>query len=347
MALLPILGAGHTHTKKGRYQATLTRGLNWLLAVQQPTGELFTGGESNGRMYSHAIGAMALCEAYGLSGDRRLLRPAQQAVDFIRAAQGTGDGGWRYQPGAPGDTSVFGWQMMCLRSASLAGIKIGLGTIRGVKNYLNLAAADPAGATYSYMPGHGPNLVMTAEALLCRQYLGAKRTAPFMLSGAGLVYEDLMSSDDVNIYYWYYATQLLHNMGGKNWSRWNTRVRDFLVDSQTRNKACDNGSWDPLSPQEDRWGRRAGRHYQTCLSVMTLEVYYRYLPVYRTDPRSMDPSSDPGPDGFGPDRPTSPAGPLVDASGGFGPEGRAAPPSSDPPAAGPPANVPATSAPRP
>lgn len=281
LALLPLLGAGHSHSEQGRYQSTLARGIAWLLSIQAPTGEFYTGGESNSRMYSHAIGAMAICEAYGVSNDARLLLPAQKAIAFIASAQSMLDGGWRYEPGSPGDTSVFGWQMMCLRSAHLAGIKVPLDTVRAATNYLNAAACDPAGSTYAYMPGRSVSPTMTAEALLCRQYLGAKRQAPPMVHGAGLVFEDLMNSQEVNIYYWYYATQMLHNMGGPNWPKWNDRVRDYLVGSQTPGPGCDRGSWDPGGPQPDRWGRAAGRHYQTCMSLMTLEVYYRYLPLYR------------------------------------------------------------------
>ncbi len=281
LALLPLLGAGHSHNEPGRYQDTIQNGLAWLLKAQKKNGELYLGGAGNSRMYSHAIAAMALCEAYGLTRDRALQGPAQRAVNFIVESQNKQDGGWRYQPGASGDTSVFGWQVLCLRSAYLAGLKIPPGAIRGCHIYLNYAANDKAGATYGYRPGRSATPVMTAEALLCRQYLGWKRTHPGLRKGAELVFADLMESNERNVYYWYYATQLLHNMGGPSWEQWNLRIRDGLVANQVKGKGCDLGSWDPINPQPDRWGRNAGRHYTTCLSLLTLEVYYRYLPLYR------------------------------------------------------------------
>lgn len=280
LALLPMLAAGHTHLEKSRYQMPISLGLKWLIKQQQPSGEMYNGGPFMARMYSHAIAAMTLCEAYGITGDKALKVPAQRAIRFIQQSQNREDGGWRYYPQMPGDTSVFGWQLFALRSASLAGISVSKTTVQRCRRYLDLAAADPAKATYSYRPDGEASPVMTAEALLGRQYLGWVRETPSLLQGAALVSAHLEESEERNIYYWYYATQLLHNMKGKEWEQWNRRVRDGLVGIQVHGDGCDRGSWDPELPQPDRWGSRVGRLYTTSLSLLTLEVYYRYLPLY-------------------------------------------------------------------
>ena len=108
LALLPLLGAGHIHTVKDRYQVAVRRGLEWLTAHQSPDGDLFIGPPGMAYLYSHAIATMALCEAYGLSGDASLQPAARRAVEFICNSQDPLGGGWRYAPGQPGDTSVFG-----------------------------------------------------------------------------------------------------------------------------------------------------------------------------------------------------------------------------------------------
>lgn len=295
LALLPLLGAGHIHTAKSRYQGAVRRGLDWLLSHQQPSGELFIGGGEMTRMYSHAIGAMAVCEAYGLSGDAALRPAAQAALKFIVASQNAQDGGWRYFPEQPGDTSVFGWQMFAIRSARLSGLKVPKNVAKGCKTYLDLAAVDDRKTMYSYRPGRDVSPVMTAEALLSRQYLGWPRDFPPLVKGAGQVAKDLMNSQDRNIYYWYYATQLLHNMQNADWKRWNVRVREGLILMQVSGTGCDRGSWDPAQPQPDRWGLSAGRLFLTSLSLLTLEVYYRYLPLYQ--PSDSDPSHPEGDDG--------------------------------------------------
>jgi hypothetical protein len=281
LALLPLLGAGHIHTVKSRYQEHVRKGLTWLVANQKSTGELFTDGGRNTYLYSHAIAAMALCEAFGISSDSELREPAQRAINFIVAAQNTENGGWRYYPGQSGDTSVFGWQMFALRSGRLGGLTVPPNVIKGCRVYLDLANDDGRKVTYSYLPGGPATPVMTAEALLSRQYLGWPRNFPPLVKGASQVAAHLRESDDRNIYYWYYATQLLHNMQNKDWKRWNVQVRDALVAMQVTGQGCDRGSWDPFQPQPDRWGRAGGRLFVTALSILTLEVYYRFLPLYQ------------------------------------------------------------------
>jgi hypothetical protein len=281
LALLPFLGAGHIHNKPSRYQNQVKRGIDWLISAQQKSGELFLGGHIHSQFYSHAIAAMALCEAYGLSRDPRLEQPAQLAINFIVESQNKYDGGWRYSPQMEGDTSVFGWQMFALRSAKLAGLNVPTNAIKGCTLYLNMASCDKTRITYSYLPGGNPTPVMTCEALLCRQYLGWPRDYPAMVKGVSGVWQELQADPSRNIYYWYYATQLLHNMQNKAWKQWNPLVRDGLVAQQIVSKGCDQGSWSPNLPQPDRWGRQAGRLFQTSLSILTLEVYYRWLPLYR------------------------------------------------------------------
>jgi hypothetical protein len=300
LALLPLLGAGYVHTVKCRHQEAVRRGLDWLVAHQQPDGDLFIGPPGMAYLYSQAIATMALCEAYGLSGDTNLQRPAQRAIQFIINAQDPVGGGWRYTPGQLGDTSVFGWQMFALRSGHLTGIKIPRTVLKACSRYLD-QAGDQKRVIYSYQPGKPPNPVMTAEALLSRQLLGWPRDFPALVKGVGQISADLQSGSERNIYYWYYATQLLHNMKGAQWERWNLKIREGLIGLQVKDDTCASGSWDPFFPQPDRWAGSAGRLYLTSLSILTLEVYYRYLPMYRAyDEDQTRPDSamklDPGPD---------------------------------------------------
>ncbi|QEH36992.1 Pectic acid lyase [Aquisphaera giovannonii] len=282
LALLPLLGAGYIHNVKCRHQDSVRRGIEWLIHNQQPNGDLFTGPPGIAYMYSHAIGAMALCEAYGLSRDSNLKEPARHALEFIIESQNSQTGGWRYAPGQAGDTSVFGWQIFALRSGHLAGLTVPKSTLKGCSDWLNAAATDSKKVLYAYQPGHEVSPIMTAEALVARQLLGWPRNHPSLVKGAGRIAAHLESNKDRNIYYWYYATQLLHNMKNKDWEKWNPEVREGLIGAQVKDDSCANGSWDPFQPNQDRWGVVAGRLFQTSLSILTLEVYYRYLPLYRT-----------------------------------------------------------------
>jgi hypothetical protein len=282
MGLLPFLAAGQTHKTKGTYRETVLKGVQWLIAHQQPDGDLAKGAQQ--KMYSHGLATIALCEAFGLTGDPEVRGHAQAAVNYILAAQNAADGGWRYNPKDPGDTSVVGWQLMALKSAHMAGLDVG-GTssgsaFMGTSKWLDSVSVNN-GTEYAYMPGQGPEDTMTSVGLLCRQYLGAKRDNPWLVGGMQYLRNHLPDENRSNIYYWYYATQVMHNMAGYEWDEWNRKMRDILVHTQVRSvDECANGSWDPTN---DHWGSRGGRVMQTSLSALTLEIYYRYLPLFKAE----------------------------------------------------------------
>ena len=81
-------------------------------------------------------------------------------------------------------------------------------------------------------------------------------------------------------YYWYYATQVMYHMGGEHWDNWHARLDPLLLNSQVQQGPL-AGSWNPIEPVPDRWGYHAGRLYVTCLNLLSLEVEYRHLPIYK------------------------------------------------------------------
>jgi hypothetical protein len=83
-----------------------------------------------------------------------------------------------------------------------------------------------------------------------------------------------------DVLYTYLATYVLRNYSEydrKPWSRWNDQMRDQLIDTQLV-KGAEAGSW--FEPRDAR-AKSGGRLYQTALSAMTLEIYYRHLPIYQ------------------------------------------------------------------
>jgi hypothetical protein len=120
-------------------------------------------------------------------------------------------------------------------------------------------------------------LAMTAEALLCRQYLGWDRTDSRMRAGVAKLLKNPIRADEPHFYYWYYATQVLHHVGGSEWFEWNRSLRDEIPASQVKS-GRERGSWDSAG---DKYGIQGGRLYSTCFCTYMLEVYYRHLPIYR------------------------------------------------------------------
>ncbi len=282
LALLPFLGAGQTH-KTGMYRKTVYAGVYYLIKNQKLDGDLRMGQT----MYAHGLAAIALCECYGISSDKLVGRAAQAALKFIMLAQDPAGGGWRYGPREPGDTSVTGWQLMALKSGQMAYLTVSPVVFDRAKGFLKLCSGGKHGGLFTYMPAGqvatGDIRAVTAVSLLCHQYMHMPRTDPAMMEGTALLMQNLPDPNIRNIYYWYYATQVMHNQPGPDWDTWNRKMRRTLIDSQCKENNCAAGSWDPVKPQPDAWGSQGGRLMMTSLSALTLEVYYRYLPLYKIE----------------------------------------------------------------
>ena len=284
MGLLPFFGAGQTHQSKGRYQSTIYAGISYLIKNQKSDGDLRMGGA----MYDHGLATIALCECYGMTNDKMVGRAAQAGLNFIAGAQDPVGGGWRYEPQQPGDTSVVGWQIMALKSGQMAYLTVNPMVFEKAKLFLKSVSSGTPGrfgisSLFSYTPDRAATPTMTAVGLLCSQYLGASRTDPAMIEGTAYLMNNQPDAETRNLYYWYYATQVMHNQPGPDWDTWNRKMRRILIDSQCKEDNCAAGSWDPNAPTADTYGATAGRLYVTSLSALTLEVYYRYLPLYKLD----------------------------------------------------------------
>jgi hypothetical protein len=275
MALLAFLGDGHTHLENGPHRQTVARGIRALMKLQGSDGQLVPdGGSATHLMYSHAQSTIVLCELYAMSQDSEIREAAEQAVQYCLDSQSP-KGGWRYYPHQDADVSVTGWFVMALQSARMAKLKVPSDDLIKVGNFLD-AASSHEGSRYGYQPGRSETPPMTAEALLCRQYLGWKHDDKRLLAGVAYVSKHPVNWDQRNVYYWYYATQVMHHMGGKPWVEWNKVMRQEIPEHQVH-AGKQHGSWDPA---DDQWGHIGGRLFTTCLSTYMLEVYYRHLPLY-------------------------------------------------------------------
>ena len=308
MALLAFQGDGHTH-QKGRFARNVALGWKWLLKEQNADGSFSPEVVRRGhRFYTEAQCTIALCELYGMTKDERFRKPAERAVQYCLKTQGR-QGGWKYEAQTESDVSVTGWVVMALQSARMAGLEVPQDNLLRIQGFLDAVALD-GGKRYPYQwereltpEPEDPatrrwvpeaTLAMTAEALLCRQYLGWQRDDPRLLDGVDWITEpeNLIDYDNTLperfVYYWYYATQVAHHMEGEYWKRWNEVMRQEVPAHQVK-LGREAGSWNPGKPNRhafdgyewySRWAPYGGRLYVTCLSIYMLEVYYRHLPIY-------------------------------------------------------------------
>lgn len=274
LALLAFLAAGHTHLE-GAYRENVQRGLEFLLRNQAENGNLYGDARLFARMYCHGMAALALGEAYVMTGDHRLMPFLRQSTQYTRNAQHPTLGGWRYQPGDTGDMSQFGWQVMALRSAELAGIEVPHQTRDGMLRFLHRARAGASGGLAAYRVGERPSRTMTAEALACRYFLRVPTSPASVDEARAMIHLELPGAGQRNFYYWYYATLALFHGQDPSWERWNEALQTQLLGTQRRG-GPQGGSWDP----DTVWGGYGGRVYTTAMATLCLEVYYRYLPLF-------------------------------------------------------------------
>ena len=280
MAVLPFLAAGHTPVE-GKYKENVAAAINFLVANGK-SEQAGLGFNDEGQMYAHGLATIALCECYAMLSpraqkkNRELGYAAQAAIRFIENAQHPEDGGWRYNPGDAGDTSVVGWQMMALRSGYVGSLDVSPNVLDGALHFLRDEVAFDGGSRYYYMPGTGESGATNAIGLLCRLYLDWRPDNENLLKGADRLVET--GPQFGNPYYNYYATQLLHHVGGSRWVRWNGAIRDKLIETQVLD-GHERGSWYPENA--DGHCQTGGRLYATALNCLVLEVYYRHLPIHQ------------------------------------------------------------------
>jgi len=292
LALLCFLGAGQT-TTRGQHASQVAKGVDWLLSVQKRGGEQsgdFYDSQQEGEnasFYAHAQATMALAELLVLEPSPRLQQAVEAGLGYIHAAQHPRTGGWKYRAGSEGDLSVFGWQLLALQTGRMAGLQPPPGVLERASGFLDLVQLEN-GARYRYEPSsRSDTAAMTAEGLLCRQYLGWPADHPALREGVRHLLEEprrpRWQAGRRNVYQWYYTAQMLHNLQGDEWRVWEEELRRELVQNQVKSGKTTVGSWNPRQPpgHPDENADKGGRLYLTCLSLLCLEVNYRHLPLYQ------------------------------------------------------------------
>jgi hypothetical protein len=187
LALLAFLGAGHDHLSKIKVGDTLRAkpyyfgevvksGLKWLDDRQKTHKDgRFTDA---GNTYNESLATLAMCEAYGLSGQKRWRESAEKGVKFLLESQRRDPHdpsdkalwGWRYDPRAAYDTeeakktypdprdlrqaahesdiSATTWAVMALKDAEIVGIEVPREAMEGAMNFCKWVTTKERGVAY-------------------------------------------------------------------------------------------------------------------------------------------------------------------------------------------------------
>jgi len=293
LALLTYLAHGETPASE-EFGPTVEKAIRFLVDSQDPKTGKFKGRDSHD--YTHPIVTYALCEAYALTKVPMVKGVAEKALDLVIKGQHP-SGGWDYnlKQTTRDDTSYMGWCVQALKAAKMAGLKhpkLDDAMKLAVKGMQKNTHADGR-VGYTSPGGHGG---LTGVGVLCMQFLGAankaecKRGLAWMNQNFTFNWREPFGKSP--IYYWYYVTQAKFHAGGSTWQQWNNQFSRELVRNQTVQKGAgedgkDIGFWD--SPGEHEHGD--GRVMDTCLCALQLQVYYRYLPTFKT-PKAIEEDED-------------------------------------------------------
>jgi len=297
LAMLAFLADGSTLVS-GPWAGDLRRAADWLVRGQQANGCLLVV-NSNEFFYSHVIATIAVLEAYGLSGDARLLPVAKRAVAYVEHHRNP-LAAWRYQPrDNENDVSVTSWAMTALITAQDFGVEVDPEALRLGGVYLSEQTDPQTGRTgYSERGGWSSrrtgdhaerfpreaNEALTAAALAVGYLLGDDPEGkPMMAAQIRLVVgkKPRWSVEEgvVDTYAWYQAASALHQAGEEHGRAWSKALHDALVPHQ-RDDGNFAGSWDPI----DVWGEDGGRICTTALAILSLSAPHRYAAISKLKP---------------------------------------------------------------
>ncbi|MEK7269814.1 MAG: prenyltransferase/squalene oxidase repeat-containing protein [Planctomycetota bacterium] len=282
LSLLAFLGAGHTD-ETGVHQITVRKGLVWLRNIQRADGAFVEPGERAPDGLSHALAALSMAEAFGMSGRDHWKSSAQIAVDYSvrvhlsKDRMGRHRGYGRAPNSETPDLLTTAFFLMHLTSARIADLRVDPEAFQGIKRLVE-ELRDPDLGEFRLADGLSTSPRATTAGCFCIVMLGANRDALLSLmenalDGYGTPTAGEADSDAVFNYFATLSAFYVFGAGGFN--EWNASLRQRFRIRQ-RTEGDEAGSWDPSGEWKD-----AGRVLATALNALCLEVYYRYLPVYK------------------------------------------------------------------
>jgi len=253
---------------QGAYGENVARSLDLVLKSCQESGLISSPGYGS-PMYGHGFASLFLAEVYGQSPRQDVKEKLQNAIRLLVQTQNK-EGGWRYQPvPQDADLSVTICEVMALRAARNAGIKVPKLTIDRAIDYVKKSQEPDGGFSYM-LNSRGSGFPRSAAGVACLYYAGIykgdeiDRGIKYLLKPEFLPGNKAGMQDYHYFYGQYYATQATFMAGGDAWAKYWPAIRADLVAKQ-----LGDGSWNG----------EAGVPYATAMSLIILQVPNRLLPI--------------------------------------------------------------------
>lgn len=232
-------------------------------------------------MYHHGFAMLALAEAYGAVDEATLwdgseeegarqsiVETLEKAIALaVNAQKANRWGGWRYSPtSTDADTSVTGCVLMGLLACRNAGLTVPDETIENALVYMQRNTASSGFVAYSGgIGGGGESMARSAVATLVYS-VGRKRETEEYRAALSHISERLDHRETAHThYFYYYMAQALYQGDPVAWDTWNRTHAAMLAEQQAPDGSF-AGSY--------------GEAYGTAMSLLSLALNYRFLPIY-------------------------------------------------------------------
>jgi hypothetical protein len=254
---------------RGKYAANVSKCLQYVLKSCQHTG-LISANADSGPMYGHGFATLFLGELYGETGDEEIKEKLQRAVHLIETTQDP-EGGWRYQPvPLDADISVTICEIMALRAAQDAGIKVEKSVRDKAIGYVLACQNADGGFMYQASRGGPSGYARTAAGCASLYYAGVFDSDNLRRGLDSLkdwVTSGSLGDADRHFYYGnYYAVQAMFLAGGDYWRTYYPIIRDTLIARQ--------------QTYGDHWSGEFSDECDSAMALIVLQMPNRYLPVF-------------------------------------------------------------------
>ncbi|MCI0462106.1 MAG: terpene cyclase/mutase family protein, partial [Gemmataceae bacterium] len=275
LAGIALLCEGST-TNQGKYKKTISQAVEYLLSQAKDNGLI--GIPSDYRYtYGHGYSMLFLSQVLGEEEDmdrrKRLVEVLTKAVKFCGDAQ-TKKGGWGYVSARDGsdfdEGSTTVTQVQGLRGCRNAGIKTPKDIIDKAIAYIYSCQMPDGGVCYSFN-SRGSSRPAISAAAIATMFGAGEYEGERVKKLISYCKTHLYSLGGAHIYgHWhytyYYYTQALYRLGGKDWEDYRDRLYKRLTSEQ-----AGNGSWSGY----------VGQIFCTSLNLTMLQLENAYLPIYQ------------------------------------------------------------------
>jgi hypothetical protein len=285
LAGLAWLGAGST-PHEGPYARNITSALEFLLRCSARNGFISeSGGYGPSGMYGHGYTTQFFAQAHGMIRDEALaVRVKEALARAVRVTEGCQNqyGGWNSTPDGSltddGSGAIAVMQVTALRAAESCGVSVRSQVVVKAKKYLLEMCDDSGWFGYNWHSrGAGQSIARTGAGMYMLGVLGLHEHPKYKKGIRNIMSQLPGRGNEASLGGWYayglfYASIAIFQHGGAEWTKWYPAMAENLLRSQSA-----DGGWN------DPYGG-----VFVALSAMSLELPYRYLPMFQEGGAGME-----------------------------------------------------------